>query len=141
MKIIKGKRTAAFALSAALMVGQAVAKPPEKTDPKMTPYYRGLTLKDKFPGYCCTESDCREVEAYKDDKGHWWAFISKEVFGEDKNTPDDWVQVPDELITPEQKGIARPIRAIACWYSGGRNYYESHVPYTLRCFDPPYEGF
>lgn len=119
----------AIAVTAAFLCGQALAAPPEGANPNFAPYFKSLRLPTPgsgWMGYCCTEADCREVDT-RNNGGTMEVFIDKKTFGPDSNAPDDWVPVPkNRYAIPDQDGLSRPVRAVACWYQG-----------QLRCFDFP----
>lgn len=105
----------------------ALANPPEDANPLFAPFYRAL----KSPstgGNCCSEADCRPVEARTFDNVHWEVFIDKKSFG--ALAPDQWLPVPDAIVIhrPPME-LPRPQDPVACFYNG-----------KLLCFTEPAFG-
>jgi hypothetical protein len=117
------------AIALAISVTVTKAAPPDGANPAFAPYFKSLRLPtpgNTWTGYSCTEADCREVDT-RNNGGTMEVFIDKKTFGPDSGAPDDWVPVPkSKYAIPDQDGLARPVRAVACWYQG-----------QLRCFDFP----
>ena len=91
----------------------ALAAPPPDADPRLAPWFQGLT----HPGTnkpCCSLADCRPVQ-YRVIDGHFQAFIGDE-FPRWSNPPHSWVDVPDSHVlhrpdNPTGEGVA-------CWFQG-----------------------
>lgn len=116
----KGRKAAlygaALALIATLSAPAALAQPPAgaPTDPATSAWFRGL--RQPGTGYgCCSEADCRRVEA-RTDRGRWQFWLRRgEGEGEFRWAPDEaaWVDVPPERVLV---GEANPTGgAVACW--------------------------
>jgi hypothetical protein len=121
------RRTVGAALAVSLTMAQlspAFAAPPEGATGEYKDYFRSLTRDGKPLGWCCNESDCREVPT-RQVGDTWYAFISRQTFGEKSGAPDAWIPVPQEVFVTPTHVTKRPIRAVACW-----------IDKKLRCFDP-----
>lgn len=93
-----------------LMVGAAVAAPPENPDPALGPFYRGLTAPDTGMG-CCDTSDCRPVQT-RNNQGHEEAFIGRQFPG----ATNEWVRIPDtKRLSPRENPVGEPV---VCWTPG-----------------------
>lgn len=119
----------AFSILAAsyLIFLPAKAEPPANSTGEFHDYFTGLKVPGSSVG-CCSEADCRTVRS-KFENGHWFAFISEEVFGEHANAPDNWVEVPPEAMIRDEPKAKRPMDATACWYQR-----------KLNCFNKPVTG-
>lgn len=115
-----------FLIAATLMVTPVQAEPPPNATGEFSQYYKSLEVPYNEPAKCCGEADCREVEV-KRENGQWWAFVTKEVFGE--TAPDGWIPVPPEAVIQKDTQHHRPMAATLCWMNS-----------KVRCFDRPVTG-
>ena len=98
-------------------LGQFADSPPEQRQ-----WFNSLTRPDMRPREmgCCSEADCRAVEARLTPRGTWEAKID-----------DEWVAVPSEKVEVDPKILrANPVRRpVACTIGFGRGL-------TWFCFEP-----
>lgn len=101
-----------FIVSASLLTHPAptIAHPPEGKDLNTTigEWYR--SLRDKAGNGCCSEADCRPVQAQLTAAG-WEVFVDKKSFGE--GAPDEWRLVPDKAVIIREDNPTG--RNVACW--------------------------
>ncbi len=94
--------------------------PPERSDPKLAPWYRSL----RQPGTghaCCAIADCRNVK-WRADGQRYEVFIDKPSFG--GRAPDAWLPVPPERILRDADNPTGG--AVACYFMR-----------QVWCFVPP----
>jgi hypothetical protein len=145
-----GSLVAAFALIAQPIL-PAGAKPPTNANGRYKEFFENLFIPYKALGtqnkvLCCSLRDCRVVKAEPrdgerqlDGKQHWWAYISTEVFGEESQAPNAWMEVRDEAIVDDKDLPPNgPLEPIVCWAGamlGPPNYQD---PYdAVLCFVKP----
>ena len=98
------------------LASAAIAAPPENADPSLGPWFQSL----RQPGTgmsCCSEADCRMVEAGSDEKG-WYVMV------ENKRR----LYVPPEVVLVHDNPTGS---AVLCASSGFTVIY---------CFVPPFES-
>ena len=103
MPRVRGPALCSLVMSIATMLccaASAWAAPPPDADPVLAPWFRSLR-QPWTNALCCSESDCRPVEARLHD-GHYEALID-----------NAWRPVPDHLILERSDNPTG--RAVACW--------------------------
>lgn len=129
---MKLREMCAIFLASAAISASALAKPPAGADPRMAPWFE--LLKTPSGMSCCGISDCREVEAESPlnspDHKHWWALISRDLFG--PQAPNRFIMVPDSALQIDDSDLFRPKGPVACWLG---HQVLNHV--GIICFRPP----
>jgi len=111
---------------ALLLAGQALGAPPAGGPGPHADWYRGLERPNNA-GSCCSEADCRPVEARVGPAGYE-ALITPETHGPVGAKQAEWIAIPeDKIIRPAQGGHPEG-RAVLCWMQG-----------TIYCFVRPLE--
>lgn len=86
-------------------------------------WYKSLTLPGQYPGFCCSEADCRAAEAHPLAGGRWEVDVTDPKSGQ----PQNFKPVPDAAI----------VQSTATW--DGRPYV-CVVGGEVRCFVKPGGG-
>lgn len=95
-----------------LLIGRAWPRPPEGADPALAPWFQ--SLQTFGGGSCCSEADCRPVEARLNEQAQWEALIGPQ-YPDFPGGPPFWVQVlPDHILNKTDNPLGRPV---ACWRS------------------------
>lgn len=112
----------------------ALAKAPEGADPLSPTSQWFKSLKDNRGISCCSESDCRPVQAQRSLDGVWSVLIEKSMWPSVK--PDYWLSVPEnKVIYPS----TNPVGAVLCAYAGGSDIHDRDDTLYIYCFTPPPE--
>lgn len=80
--------------------------------------------------HCCGVADCRFVQAYEDDKGHYIASVPRGLYG---NTAGFDAKVPDNaIINDTPPGVREPMSAVLC----ARLNVAEQNDLIIYCFHP-----
>jgi hypothetical protein len=120
-------------VQSALVALPALARPPEgvHNDPEVSRWFRSLQQPGSHMG-CCSEADCRRVEA-RATHGYWQFYLRRgDGEGEFPEAPAiaGWVKVPSDRVLQHTENPTGS--AVACWEPWASNLGDG-----VLCFVPP----
>jgi hypothetical protein len=110
--MVRAHRAIVAFLVVGLLTDGAWSQPPEGADPALAPWFQ--SLQTSGGGSCCSQADCRPVEARLTEQAQWEVLIGPQ-YHDFPGGPPFWVQVmPNRILNKTDNPLGRPV---ACWRS------------------------